>query len=127
MIKMDATDFLKKMGLSGKAASRFVKVTCQSPTLAAVNFVNLEPSRVRENRGGGAEASNNQQLFFLTDAGEGRLRVSHAVNALRQRGAPDLRGRTGTPDAIAAYVGAYVGRTAEAVGPNLTHEAPTHI
>ncbi len=123
MIKVDPDEFLRKMGLAGAVLGRHVKVVRQSETLTSVSFVNLDPARAAEGRGGGAESSNNHQMFFLTDAGGGRVRLSHAVNALK-RSAPSLRGRTGEPDAVAAYLGAYLSRTAETVGPNLTHERP---
>ncbi len=124
MVNVDTADFLKKMGLTGASLRRHVTVVRQSDALVTVNFINLDPARVAERRGGGAEAHNNQQLFFVHDAGGGRVRLSHAINGLK-RSAPSLRGRTGEPDAVAAYLGAYVSRTAEAVAPSLTHERPS--
>ena len=63
----------------------------------AINFINLPPNRVKERRGGGAEAENNRMMFYVTGFDEGqddpveKVKVVLSVNSIS--GADGLKGR----------------------------------
>lgn len=96
----------------------------------AVNFVNLPVPRFRQRRGGGAEAENNRQLFFvrgfhdLASLPANRLTVEQLTNEIGRPGswAPKMRKKTADPAKIAAYLGAYINEVAAEHDPNLSHE-----
>jgi len=96
-----------------------------------VNFFNLPASRVKERRGGGAEAENNRQLFFVYGFNAGytehvdRLSVEQGVNGIydmRGRAAPRMRKKTAFPEKVAKYLADYINEVASEFPPNFTHE-----
>jgi hypothetical protein len=99
-----------------------------------VNYVNL-PQGIG-GASGGAEAENNRISFWVrgfdrTDpkapAPRGKVKIETANSSLYKGGSfarenrIALRGRTGTPKQIAAYLASFLNRVAETVPPNLTH------
>ena len=91
-----------------------------------VNFINLPEERHRQKRGGGAESENNRMLFSIHGFGEeesapvDKVKLEHTVNNFLGR--PSLRGKTGSPEVIAAYLARYINDVAETVPPNFTHD-----
>ena len=96
----------------------------------AVQFYNLPESRVRQRRGGGAEAENNRMMFWIHGFDEdsqipvAKVKVEQSVNGIESPGrrAPNMRSKSGSPDKIAAYVAEYINEIAEQFEPNYTHE-----
>jgi hypothetical protein len=97
---------------------------------AQVTFVNLPYERVRERRGGGAEAENNRMLFMVRGFNSGpaseeegveQVQVEQLVNNVSPR-SENMRRKTASPDKVASYVAAYINRAAETHEPRLTHE-----
>lgn len=97
---------------------------------AQVTFVNLPYERVRERRGGGAEAENNRMLFMVRGFNSGEASEGEGVDKVQVEQLVDnvggredrLRRKTASPDRIASYVAEYINGAAEAHEPNLTHE-----
>jgi hypothetical protein len=95
-----------------------------------VQFYNLPESRVRQRRGGGAEAENNRAMFWIHGFDEdsatpvAKVKVEHSVNSIGRpdHWAPKRKGKSGSPDKIATYVAEYINEIAEQFEPNLTHE-----
>ena len=95
-----------------------------------VDFVNLPVERVREKRGGGAEASNNRFLAvvdgFARQLGEpppaGKVKAKTRISLY---GAPPalskFRAKTGTPEAVAKYVAAHISKMTAEVPSQFTH------
>lgn len=93
---------------------------------AAVNFINL-PHGVG-GAGGGAEAENNRQLFWIEGFGKetprspaptGKISLKQSINNLGRE--HSLRGKTGTPAQVAKYLADYLNKIAREVEPNFTH------
>jgi hypothetical protein len=97
-----------------------------SQSSVLVNFYNLPENRVKEGRGGGAEATNNRMLFSIhgfdeaADVPVAKVRVEQLITL--GRGMKILRTKNGSPDKIALYLAKYINEIAEAVAPNFTHE-----
>jgi hypothetical protein len=96
-----------------------------------VSFYNLPESRVKERRGGGAEAENNRQLFFVSGFGSNQndtvesVRVEQAVNGICDENrtfASKLRSKSGSPAKIAKYLADYINDVAENFQPIYTHD-----
>jgi uncharacterized Zn finger protein (UPF0148 family) len=94
-----------------------------------VNYVNL-PTGIG-GAGGGAEAENNRLLFKIdgfhgadphAPPPRGKVKVDMLVSALPRE--YSFRAKTGSPEVIAKYLGAYLTRIATEVPPNYTHTAP---
>jgi len=130
---MDAAQFceaVKSMvDTHGKALS------CHSGMMGShsqvfVDFINLPVERVREKRGGGAEGSNNRMLItvygFADALGEpppgGKVKVETRISLY---GAPPalskLRGKSGSPEAMAKYVADFISKVAAEVPGKYTH------
>lgn len=91
-----------------------------------VNFVNL-PSGVG-GAGGGAEAENNRMSFWIygfngsdphAPPPSGKVKIEMANSALPRE--YRIRGKTGTPEAIAKYLGEFLTRVVREVPPMFTH------
>lgn len=91
-----------------------------------VNFVNL-PSGVG-GAGGGAEAENNRMSFWIygfngsdphAPPPNGKVKIEMANSALPRE--YRLRGKAGTPEAIAKYLGEFLTRVVREVPPMFTH------
>jgi len=93
-----------------------------------VTFINLPSDRVKQRRGGGAEAENNRMLFSVNgfnsdpDLPVVKVQVEQSVNGIARGSVPRLRKKTAFPDKIAAYLAAYINEVAESHGPDFTHE-----
>jgi len=92
-----------------------------------VSFYNLPEARIKEGRGGGAEAENNRMLFVIRGFDEdaaspvASVKIAQSINSLG-RDVKNLRAKTGDPDKIAMYLARYLNEIAEAVPPNYTHD-----
>ena len=101
-----------------------------------VSFYNLPEARIKEGRGGGAEAENNRMLFVIRGFDEdaaspvASVKIAQSINSLGRpgdrrhyaSGMKNLRAKTGSPDKIAMYLAKYINEVAEAVPPNYTHD-----
>ena len=93
-----------------------------------VTFINLPSDRVKQRRGGGAEAENNRMSFSVGGFNSDhevpvvKVKVEQLVNGIARGSIPRLRKKTATPDKIAAYLAAYINEVAEGHEPNFTHE-----
>ena len=91
-----------------------------------INFINLPEERHLQKRGGGAESENNRMMFSVHGFGEeesapvDRVKLEHLVCGIPHR--PSLRGKTGSPESVAAYLARYINDVAETVPPNFTHK-----
>ena len=107
-------------------AKGFTNKPGQSSVL--VNFYNLPESRIKEGRGGGAEAENNRMLFSIrgfdevADVPVTKVRVEQLI--VLGRGMKNLRAKNGNPGKIALYLAEYINEVAETVTPNFTHNLP---
>lgn len=85
-----------------------------------VNFYNL-PSSVRG--GGGAEAENNRMSFSIQGFGDakmnGKVKVEHQVSAFPREFR--LRGKQGSPTAVAQYLANFLNDFVKKVEPKFTH------
>lgn len=90
-------------------------------TAIYVHFYNLPKDVAKLNMGGGAEAENNRQMFRI-DFSETKCKVEHTVNALSRE--YQLRGKTATPEKIAAYLKNHLEKVAREVEPKFTHSKP---
>ncbi len=115
-----------------KMEGRFLEVTVgtafgQGPRTATVRFINLPEARVKQQRGGGAEAMNNIVVFsvFPTQAA-GKLRVTRGADSLhiswKKPVTTKLRGKSGTPEVIAKYLAEHVNELVAKIPPSFTHE-----
>ena len=93
--------------------------------------------------GGGAESENNRVMLAVNGFGRGKdepapgkvkvgLSICNLTNPHSSPGANyrerrwTMRAKTGTPEAIAAYVAAFLNKTAAEVPPHLTHTLRVH-
>jgi len=103
----------------------------------AINFYNLPTSRVKERRGGGAEAENNRALFmvhgFETDSKipVAKVKLEQLVNVIgspdrwapnMRRWAPNMRAKSGDPLTVAKYLANYINDVASTFPPQFSHE-----
>jgi hypothetical protein len=96
-----------------------------------VNFVNLPTSAGRA--GGGAEAENNRASFWVEGfqydpaVPVATVKVDQSSNVFHRPwlGAPGVpfRAKTGSPDAVARYLAAYLEKVVATVLPRFTHTA----
>lgn len=84
-----------------------------------LNFYNLPQSVVSARAGGGAEAENNRMMFRVEPVAGGKVKLEHSVNALGR--GYSLRGKTGTPAAVAKYLADHLNKVVREVPPNFTH------
>jgi len=91
----------------------------ERPDTLYVTFVNL-PAGIG-NAGGGAERMNNRMMFKVNGFGmpAGKVRVELMSSSLPRT--HRLRARTGAPDAIAKYLGAFLTQVTREVEPKFTH------
>jgi len=102
-----------------------------------ITFINLPTPRVRERRGGGAEAENNRMLFYVegfnddpfADEPAEKVKVEQLVNNVFRplagagaESAPSLRRKTCSPERAASYLADYVTQVARDFPPSFTHE-----
>jgi hypothetical protein len=95
-----------------------------------VNFFNLPEDRVRQRRGGGAEAENNRQLFMVwgfepdASAPVDKVKLEQNINGVGGHGvwAPKMRSKTASPEKVASYLASYISQVAATHEPNYTHE-----
>lgn len=95
----------------------------------SVTLVNLPLDRVRERRGGGAEAENNRALYFVngfhsephTQVPAERVQVEQLVDNVGSR-SERLRKKTASPEKVASYLAEHVGRLAANHPPRYTHD-----
>lgn len=144
---MNAAEFMQLLidGLSPLVHSeRFVDVRHEpgftgSNGMVFVTFYNLSEKRVREKRGGGAEAMNNRQLFKVggfskdPEVKVSKVQVEQLSNGIYTERASvnfdagiarskNMRKKTGEPRKVAAYIADYINGIAETIPPNFTHE-----
>jgi hypothetical protein len=96
-----------------------------------VNFVNLPTSA--ERAGGGAEAENNRASFWVEGfqydpaVPVATVKVDQGSNVFHRPwlGAPGVpfRAKSGSPDAVARYLAAYLAKVVATVPPRFTHTA----
>jgi hypothetical protein len=98
-----------------------------------VTFINLPYGRVKERRGGGAEAENNR-IFFVRGfngaphqySAVEKVQVEQLVNnvgkGIGRSGHPNLKKKTSAPYKIASYLAIYMNQAAADNQPNFTHE-----
>jgi hypothetical protein len=95
-----------------------------------VKFYNLPEARLKERRGGGAEAENNRVLLHVhgfcddMNAPVAKVKVELLVNNIGSRDnyAPALRAKTASPDRVAEYIADYINEIAQKYEPNFTHD-----
>jgi|WetSurMetagenome_2_1015567.scaffolds.fasta_scaffold78478_6 hypothetical protein len=97
-----------------------------------VTFINLPTSRVRERRGGGAEAENNRMLFSVSGFHGGQYATTDAekvtaeqlVCSIGKTGnwAPKMRKKTASPEKVAPYLAKYINDVARKFPPRYTHQ-----
>ena len=113
---------------SFKSSKGFTNRPGQS--MLAINFYNLPSARVKERRGGGAEAENNRMLFMVHGFDEDsaspvvKVKLEQSGNGIGSSGnwAPKMRAKSGEPDKVAAYLANYINEIAGMFFPNFTHE-----
>ena len=96
----------------------------------AIHFYNLPTARVKEKRGGGAEAENNRMMFWIhgfeadSSTPVAKVKAELSVNGIGRPGnwAPSMRAKTAAPEKVALYVADFINEIAEAFAPNFTHE-----
>lgn len=129
---MDAQQFCEAVKAMADTHGKWL--SCHSGGMGShsqvfIDFINLPIERVREKRGGGAEGSNNRMLLvvdgFARDLGEpppGKVKLDTRISLY---GAPPalskLRGKSGTPEAIAKYVSDFISKVAAEVPGKYTH------
>ena len=92
-----------------------------------VTFINLPSARVKERRGGRAEAENNRMLFSVdgfstTPSVEAsKVVVESQVNNVIER-ERRLRKKTASPQKIAEYLAKHIVEVASSTPPRYTHE-----
>jgi hypothetical protein len=99
-------------------------------SMIAINFFNLPTARVKERRGGGAEAENNRMLFMVNGFDEdsatpvAKVKLEQSVSSIGHHGnwAPKMRAKSGSPDKVAIYLANYINEIASMFPPNFTHE-----
>jgi hypothetical protein len=97
---------------------------------AIVNFYNMSLIRFNEKRGGGAEAENNRQMFIVwgfnetADSAVSKIKLEQSINGIGCNGtwAPNLRGKTASPEKVAQYLATYINKVAADFAPYYSHD-----
>lgn len=93
-----------------------------------INFFNLPEEVVARREGGGAEAENNRMMFTVSGFGRetehsppptGKVKVELTVSAFPR--SLSMRAKTGTPEAVAKYLAAFLNKVVAEVEPHYTH------
>lgn len=130
---MTAEEFMAALKAAAHVGDRTLRMDFAPRTgQLFVNYYNLPEEIVGRREGGGAEAENNRQSFTVTGFSVGRtgagmgtpisastVKIEQRVNTLDD--SYRLRGKTGAPDKVAAYLGAFLTKVAAEVPPRYTH------
>jgi len=135
---MSAAQFVEALQSKINAEGRVVRIDgkVRGTGQIYVNFYNIPAGEAKANRGGGAEAENNRQMFVIggfdrkdDNALAAKVKVELSVNSLSVSGMSyaeakaktTLRAKTGSPAKIAEYLAAHINRMVKEIEPRLTH------
>ena len=118
-----------KADLKGRVLS--IRDRAHASTMLYINFFNLPEADVRANRGGGAEAENNRQMYRVegfdkkdVDKPVAKVKVELTLDMLGRgpdRAKTKLRAKSGPPAKIAEYLAAHISKMVKEIEPRHTH------